>query len=223
MYEYVGPSKYVPIRKDVEQNLFQKANWYLDVKYCFKFNANLIGSAGRHVVTRIKNSNEGFDLDFDLIIPKSVSKILSPKEIKDAFMNAFNCAVGGTLWEYPRNSTSVITIPHRTSEGEKECSIDLAIVFDDGAGRHCLKVDKTKIPHGYSFEIRPHSSNLHKKVKVIKSKKMMKQVRNEYLKRKNDSKYSDKPSRLIYSEVINDIYNHIQQIKNNNSKSNGKR
>ena len=71
----------------------------------------LIGSGKRHLVTRIRGGNSGYDFDYNLIIQRW-GDMYNSKDmvVKQGFMDAFKEAVKGTPYSSPKDSTSAITI-----------------------------------------------------------------------------------------------------------------
>ena len=68
MYEYVAKSEYAPVRKELEK-IINRTRVEMRKKYGLIFRFQLIGSGRRHLVTRIRGGNRGYDFDYNLIIP----------------------------------------------------------------------------------------------------------------------------------------------------------
>ena len=69
MYEYVKKSEYAPVRKELEEIIKSVQNEMWE-KYGLTFQFQLIGSGKRHLVTRIRGGNNGYDFDYNLIIQR---------------------------------------------------------------------------------------------------------------------------------------------------------
>lgn len=70
MYEYVNEKEYAPYREEIEE-IILRVQQIMKKKYNTTFKFTLIGSADKHLVTKIKNGNKGYDFDYNLIIQKS--------------------------------------------------------------------------------------------------------------------------------------------------------
>ena len=82
MYEYVSKAEYKPYKAEADE-IVRKVQKIMKGKYDTTFQPKLIGSANRHLVTKIKNGNRGYDFDYNLILQKAIyGKIL--KNLKDS-------------------------------------------------------------------------------------------------------------------------------------------
>lgn len=73
MYEFVSKKEYAPIRNEIEA-IIKKVQKILredDSDQTFQF--KLIGSGGRHLITRIKGGNAGYDFDYNLVMNDNFS------------------------------------------------------------------------------------------------------------------------------------------------------
>ena len=96
MYEYVKKSEYAPVRKELEQ-IINRVQVYMRKNYGLTFQFRLIGSGQRHLITRIKGGNRGYDFDYNVILtPPGDGYLYRAKVIKDKFMTAFKVALQGT-------------------------------------------------------------------------------------------------------------------------------
>ena len=59
-YEYVSKSEYAPVRKELEQ-IINRVQVYMRKNYGLTFQFRLVGSGRRHLITRIKGGNRGYD------------------------------------------------------------------------------------------------------------------------------------------------------------------
>lgn len=130
MYEYVKKSEYAPVRKELEQ-IINRVQVYMRKNYGLAFQFRLIGSGQRHLVTRIKGGNRGYDFDYNVILTSPGDGYLyRAKIIKDEFMTAFKAALQGTKYSFPQDSTSSITIKvYDKGKTKIEHSCDFAIVY----------------------------------------------------------------------------------------------
>lgn len=68
-FEYVPKGEYQPFKLEVDE-ILRKVQRFLRENKILTFQFNLIGSAGRKFITRVKNGNKGFDLDYNIVIQK---------------------------------------------------------------------------------------------------------------------------------------------------------
>ena len=70
MYEYVSKAEYKPYKEEIE-SIIKKVQKIMKTEYDTTFQFKLIGSTNRHLVTKIKDGNRGYDFDYNLILQKS--------------------------------------------------------------------------------------------------------------------------------------------------------
>ena len=70
MYEYVSKAEYKPYKEEIE-SIIKKVQKIMKTEYDTTFQFKLIGSANRHLVTKIKDGNRGYDFDYNLIMGQS--------------------------------------------------------------------------------------------------------------------------------------------------------
>lgn len=96
------------------------------------------------------------------------------------------------------------------NNSEISFSCDLAIIYTDDRGeQRYIYFDKEQ--DQYLMQFKPkYSDDLKIKVKKIKRSKnhskLWQEVRELYLKKKNENKVPSKKSRSLYAETINEIY-----------------
>lgn len=218
MYEYVKRNEYQSIRLELER-IIQKIHQYMRKEYNLTFQHKLIGSGSKHLVTRIKGGNKGFDFDYNFIIPHPGEGYYWKADvIKSQFTEALKFALKGTKYSNPNDSTSAITIKVVDRNNSRILhSCDFAIIYysddDDFNGYYYLKNWKK---HGrYSFEQRLASSNVNEKLDYILSfQNGWNIIREEYLKLKNANKDINKKSFVLYLETINNVYNQLSNEEN---------
>lgn len=71
-YEYVPRKEYSPVKRDFEA-IIKKAQRIMEEKYETPFYYELIGSGRRHLITRVKGGNRGYDFDYNLVIEHPAS------------------------------------------------------------------------------------------------------------------------------------------------------
>ena len=218
MYEYVDENEYSPAKKDFE-SIIRKAQNILRTEKGITFQPKLVGSAGRHLITRLVGGNKGFDLDYNLVLKRS-AKGYDPGYIRDSFLYAFQIAVKGTKYRV-ENSTSAITIKY-INKKVIVYSCDLAVIdyyseFDDD-GYYINRKRNGR----YVWELRGNSVGIQAKIDEIKewnSKKWWKWIKDEYLVVKDSNKDPYKHSFSLYNEAVCNVYNQVQQVKKEEAES----
>lgn len=222
MYEYVTKKEYSPYKVEIER-IIRHAQRIMRTKYDTTFQYKLIGSANRHLVTKIKNGNRGYDFDYNLILQKT-DLWENPKKLKKQFLNAFLEAIKNTPYNAPEDSTSSITLKVIDKKNSKIIrSCDLAIIYylneeDVDEGYMYLKNWKN---NRYSFEERTLSQNVSFKLnKILEYEQGWNMIREEYLKVKNNNKDNNKKSFILYLESIHNVYNHLKQYEETQKRNN---
>ncbi len=212
MYEYVKKSEYAPVRKELEL-IINRVQAIMRKKYGLTFQFRLIGSGQRHLITRIKSGNRGYDFDYNLILsPPGDGYCYIAKVIKQEFIDALKIALRGTEYSFPKNSTSSITIKV-VDKGKKkiEHSCDFAIIYygsNDGyEGYYYLRNNKPQ--QSYQFVFRTFNSDINEKVQEIIKNNRWPYIKEEYLLLKNINEGNGKPSFSLYAEAVNNVYNQI--------------
>ncbi len=209
MYEYVTKAEYKPLQEEATR-ILQKMQSQLKKKFPFSF--QLVGSGKRHLVTRIKGGNKGFDLDYNLLL-KGDCRDYDAEEVKQCFMNAMKNALKGSPLKLsdPKDSSSVITLQSVDRKNSKiKYSCDFAIIcysYDEDSdlnGYKYLKNDKKS--GNYIWNFRPINSDPEELVeKICEYENGWDCVRKEYLRLKDCNK-GRKRSYAIYREAVNNVY-----------------
>jgi hypothetical protein len=213
MYEYVKKSEYAPIKKELEI-IIKKVQNRMREEYGLTFQFQLIGSGRRHLVTRIRGGNRGYDFDYNLIIQRWGSMYNSKdKVVKQKFMAAFKEAVKGTPYSAPKDSTSAITmkvIDKKQKIISYRC--DFAIIYyedcDANDGYYYLRNDKKR--NVYEFVFRSTSSGIEEKVNdILVEEHGWEFICEEYRKLKDVNEGKEKHSYSLYIEAVNNVYNQM--------------
>lgn len=212
MYEYVKKSEYAPVRKELEQ-IIKRTQIEMRKNYGIKFQFRLIGSGKRHLVTRIKGGNKGYDFDYNLILsPPSNGYHYNAKIIKQNFMAALKTALQGTKYSFPKDSTSSITIKVFDKDKKKiNYSCDFAIIYYERSGNNdgYYYLRNNKKQQSYQFVFRMLSSGIDEKVHDIIEDGGWSYIKEEYLHLKNINEGSKKHSFSLYAEAVNNVYNQM--------------
>lgn len=220
MYEYVTKAEYQPVREELEK-IIHKVQLYMKKNFKTSFQFKLIGSGKRHLITRVKNGNSGYDFDYNLIIqaPEEGYHYLADV-VKRQFMEAISFALKGTKYSNPQDSTSAITIKVVDKKNKKiEHSCDFAIIYydEDIIDNGYFYLKNIKSQNKYTFEFRELSVDIETKLfEILDYRNGWNSIRAEYLKLKNVNKDINKHSFSLYLEAVNNIYNALKQDENDN-------
>ena len=157
-YEYVARAEYQPVRERLEQ-IIHKVQMVMREKYDTTFQYRLIGSGKKHLITRIKGGNAGFDFDYNLVLQAPESGYVYRADVvKQQFMTAFREALKGTEYRDPQDSTSAITIKVVDKKNSRIVhSCDFAIIYYDEDlienGYFYLKCQKSRNNNHHSGQI----------------------------------------------------------------------
>ena len=236
-YRFVERDEYDPKRQRFEMKILNAAREFIEENYGYTFVHDLIGSAGRGLVTERINGNTGYDFDYNLILKRlnespfgrNVIDVMDmnrglhledPGLIKEQFRLAFNYAVKGTEYDFPENSSSVLTIKCKDRKNSRILhGADLAIVYYDQSGiAHTLEHYKPFDgigAGGYGFQIRDNSYRIDNKLDEILEflDDGWELIKEEYLKLKNSNEDENKKSFILYVEAVNNVrHNYDQDI-----------
>lgn len=207
MFEYVTKSEYQPFKLEVDE-ILKSIQRDLRENGILTFQFNLIGSAKRKLITRVENGNQGFDLDYNIVIQRIFNNgYKNAKLLKQKFIDLFNKYFDDS-YDYSEDSTSVITIKKLNAQRNKIiCSVDIAIVsyYEDEEGmerQKYIRFDKNS--GNYSWALRKVATNHRHVEDLIKEKNLWEDVKVLYLNNKN--KGPKKESRIVYYQTLETIY-----------------
>lgn len=209
-YEYVPKSEYRPVREELE-DIIKKAQKILKKNSGITFQFELIGSGSKHLITRVKGGNKGFDFDFNLILNCEEGHYWKPKYARQEVTKAIDEAVKGTKYDHPQDSKVAITIKVKDTKQSKILhSCDFAVVYypDENSDEHkYVKLDLTN--NQYSWETRKYTKDYHAKLDWLKDNvdNYWDEIKKEYLKLKDNNKDINKRSFQLFYEAINNVYN----------------
>lgn len=212
MYEYIKKSEYAPVRKELEQ-IIRRTQIEMRKNYGLTFQFHLIGSGKRHLITRIKGGNRGYDFDYNLILsPPNNDYRHDTKIIKQNFMTTLNTALQGTGYSFSKDSTSSITIK-RVDKNKKQirhrCDFSIIYYGSNGSNDGYYYLRNNKIQQSYQFVFRSLSSDTDEKVRDIIKDNRRSYIKAEYLLLKNINERNEKRSFSLYAEAVNNVYNQM--------------
>ncbi len=201
-YEYVTSQVAAPYKRLVIK-MIERAQELVRGRLTFQY--HFVGSSRRNMITCDRTTNKGFDFDIDLEIGDDVYKRYDPKEIKQSLMNAFNLAAWGKEMKFSEDSTRVFTIKKLDASFARiEWSCDFAVVHRKKKnGQLRIEYIKNRKEQGsYVWEERSHEIKTEQKAQWLKDYGYWDEVREIYLRKKNENVNPTKKSRALYAEAI---------------------
>jgi hypothetical protein len=206
-YEFVPKSELNPVKDQVEViiNALQDSMRVFGVTFTFK----LVGSGGKHLVTRVVNGNTGFDFDYNLGIQKEGD--LSAKDLRLKVKRELERILQGTGYSTVSSGKQSMTfkfIDHDNSRIVHSCDFALVNDYVDDVGDSIQEIliwqreDDT-----YIWNKRPYAKNHSDKLSNLKANGLWQEVKDEYLKIKNNNQDREKKSFSLFFEAINNVYN----------------
>lgn len=201
-FRYVAKNEAKPIRKELYQLLYEVQDLVRDY-FTFKFTT--VGSSSRNMITYDANSNIGFDFDINIEVNDD-DENFEPKEIREIVRNAINRTASRYGYKNCEDSTRVLTIKKvDTSHSRIIHSCDFAIVYNCGDGRQQY-IRFNKDNNYYSWEYQGKGFvGLEKKMDWLKRENLWGELQDYYIYKKNCNDNSDKHSRSIFAESINEM------------------
>ena len=206
---YATKEQTQPVKENLEKMIHQVQN-YLRFQGKFTFQYKFIGSSARKMITYNPNSNIGFDFDINIEI-NDEDENYSAKEIKTILMDAFNHFSYLYYYKPCEDSTRVFTIKSVDSWRSKILySCDFAIVnnyYDEHGIKHQQYIRYNKKQRSYVWAEQPNGYQLKKRIDYLKHQPgAWNEVRDMYLYLKNTNTDSNKHSRSIFAETINNMW-----------------
>lgn len=206
-YEFVSKSELVPVKDQIEGiiNTLQDSMRVFGVTFTFK----LVGSGGKNLVTRVVNGNTGFDFDYNLGIQKDGD--LSAKDLRLKVKRELEKLLQGTGYSTVSSGKQSMTfkfIDHDNSRIIHSCDFALINDYVDEVGDSIQEIliwqreDDT-----YIWNKRPYAKNHSAKLSNLKANGLWQEVKDEYLKIKNNNQDKEKKSFSLFFEAINNVYN----------------
>lgn len=200
--DYLGKKKIKVYKKEIRQII---EDLKIEMGDNWDFHYYLVGSGRRNMVVI---SNEGFDLDYHLMLKKYPDG-LSAEQIKNEFVVSLNKITPNHLSNC-KDSTHVITIKC-VKNGVLKYSYDLAIMKKNDFSE-ILKNEKEKGSDGpYHFVQVPDSNNFFEKFSLIKGTEMWKDLRNVYQEKKEEQHNAKKEERIHSFSYLQEATNEVLQ------------
>lgn len=201
-FKYVTKNEAKPVKEELYQILHEVQNIVRDY---FTFSFTPVGSSSRNMITYDAKTNIGFDFDFNIEVNDDDENFTS-KEIRTILRNAINRVVPKYGYKYCEDSTRVLTIKKvNTFSSRIIHSCDFAIVYNCKDGRQqYIRFDKANNKYLWEYQGKGFVG-LEKKIEWLKKKKLWGELRDYYIFKKNNNDYTDKHSRSIFAEAVNEM------------------
>ena len=211
-YEYVSKNEYTPVRNLLEEIILEIQE-EMKPEYTFQF--ILIGSGRKKLITREIGSNKGFDFDYNFSLQKIKKGYDDASTIRQKFFNVINKVVKSRGYKVEDNKNA-ITIKFVDQEKKKIIhSCDFGIVsdyVDDDENEYQVIIvrDKNTQKPTYIWNRRPNSKNHAYKLSNIEAAGLWQELKEKYLKLKNNNKDIEKKSYQLFMEAVSNIYNEYE-------------
>ena len=204
-------SKHSTEVKEAYQNIQKIVNQvHRDLSKHYTFQAKVVGSYSRNMITKDLKGNTGFDFDFN-IYPNDDENSFSAKEIKLLFKRSLDKFARDYGYDYAEDSTRVLTIKVKDKQNSRIVhSVDFAFVndYEDVEGNACQEYIRFNKKHNsYTWEEQPQGFYmLPERIDWLKENDLWTETRQMYLRKKNTNENPDKHSRSLFAEAVNETY-----------------
>lgn len=201
-FKYVSKNAAAPFKNELIKFIKSVQN---SVRDDFTFQFTFIGSSSRNMITYDPETNIGFDFDVNITVNVE-DENYTAEEIRTVLFNAFRKNMCNYGYNKCEQSTRVITVK-KISYGFSriEYSCDFAVVYEGHAGQHYIRYNKRNNNYSWEYQEQPYSE-LEKYADRLRENGYWEEVRNIYLKKKNNNTNPDKHSRSLYAEAVNECY-----------------
>lgn len=190
------------------QNMLKEVQNLVGEKFTFRF--DVVGSYKRNMITYDAKSNVGYDFDFNIEVNDGDEKY-TPKQLKDILRNAIGAVCVKYGYDYPEDSTRVLTIKKKNRKESRILhSCDFAIVnnYIDDERYECQEYIHFDKPHrNYTWCEQPDGYYmLPEKIDWIKENGLWDEEMKElYIEKKNKNDNPDMHSRAIFAMTVHEI------------------
>lgn len=207
-FEYVDKEEWKPVRDDLLDLIHNLQN---EVREHFTFQFRFVGSSKRNMITRNRRGNQGFDFDVDIEIKKMRGNY-SPEQIRNILRNTLDRITDPNgrsplRYDCAENSTRVLTIKVKDRENARILhSFDFCVlrVCEDGR-RQYIRKNGWFGNHTWEYQSEDYEA-LPDKIDWVKRLGHWQEVRDLYLRKKNNNFDSNKRSRSLFAEAVHEIW-----------------
>ena len=209
-HDFCYISKKNPEVKEAYQNILNLIHEVQGlVRDDFTFQYTPVGSYQRNMITYDSKSNVGFDFDFNIEVNDD-DQNYTAKQIKNILQDAFNQVVHQYGYDYPEDSTRVLTIKKKDRKNSRILhSCDFAIInnYIDEDGYDCQEyIHFNKKQNSYNWCDQPRGFYmLPEKVEWIKENDLWNEMKQLYLQKKDDNEDEHVHSRSIFASAVHQI------------------
>lgn len=210
-FEYVTKSELKPVKQQVEEIIHELQDELRPEGVTFQY--KIIGSGSKNLVTRVVNGNSGFDFDYNFVVQKDAE--LDEKSLKLLFIEKLELVIANTYYNHVSNGKKVMTIKVVDQENSSIIhSCDFAITTEYLDENEDLNQDILihQSDDNYFWNQKPSRINYTIKLSNIKENGLWSELREEYLKLKDNNQDENKKSFTLFHEAINNVYNHYEWI-----------
>lgn len=211
-FEFVSKAELKSAKEQVEKLIrnLQKKLRQEDITFIPK----LIGSGGKNLVTRVVNGNTGFDFDYNFVIQKDSD--LKPKELKLLFIQVLRDVIKNTQYNSVSNgkqSMVIKVVDKKNSRILHGCDFAIVNEYTDNDNQFNQEIlVRNKITDVYTWNEKPSAKNYTYKVSNLKANGLWNDVREEYLKLKNNNNDEGKKSFTLFYEAVNNVYSRYKWL-----------
>lgn len=201
-FKYVTKNEAKPVKEELYQILHKVQDIVRDD---FTFSFTPVGSSKRNMITFDTKSNIGFDFDFNIEVNDDDQRF-NPKKIRTILRNAIDRVAPRYGYKYCEDSTRVLTIKKvNTFSSRIIHSCDFAIVYNCKDGRQqYIHFNKRNNQYEWYYQGKGFV-DLDEKIEWLKKKKLWGELRAYYIIKKNKNDDTDKHSRSIFAESVNEM------------------
>jgi len=210
-YEYVTRAELKPAKEQIEK-IIRSLHTNLR-KEGVTFEEKLIGSGGKNLVTKVVGGNKGFDFDNNFVIQKDNG--LEAKELRLLFIRKLEEIIANTNYKSVSDGEQSFTIKvvdKKKSQIKHGCDFAIVNEYIDNQNDFRQQILVKHSNNNYGWEDKPISKNYSTKVSNLKANGLWNEVREEYLKIKNNNRDENKKSYTMYYEAINNVYGRYRWV-----------
>lgn len=210
-YEYVTKAELQPAKEQIEKIITDLHTSLRKEKVTFE--VNLIGSGGKNLVTKVVGGNNGYDFDYNFVIQKDAE--LSPKDLRLLFVRKLGEIISNTNYNDVSNGKQSFTIKvvdKKKSQIIHGCDFAIVNEYIDDQNNFRQEILVKYATNLYHWEDKPISKNYSTKVSNLKANGLWNEVREEYLKIKNNNRDGNKKSYTMYYEAVNNVYSRYNWV-----------
>ena len=210
-YEYVTKAELKPAKEQIEK-IIRDLHTSLRTENV-TFEEKLIGSGGKNLVTKVVGGNAGFDFDYNFVIQKDND--LDAKHLRQLFVRKLEEIIANTSYSSVSDGEQSFTIKvvdKKRSQIKHGCDFAIVNEYIDNQNNFRQEILVKHSSNNYSWEDKPISKNYSTKVSNLKANGLWNEVRDEYLKIKNNNRDGNKKSYTMYYEAVNNVYGRYRWV-----------